>query len=204
MAGNRFGKAVKRVWDFFWRPSAKWPLGAILLGGIAVGALALGGYNEAVVQTNKMSFCNSCHEMREYVYVDYTQSVHYKNPVGVRAECKDCHEPAAWGPQFVAKVKSVNDLYNHLAGTIATRQAFEKHRQELDKRVWAEMKANDSRNCRKCHSWNAMLTQAQIPAARASHAMGLKAGFTCIDCHKGIMRMKGNFQATSTAGKSGL
>ena len=201
MIANRFFRGVKGVWLFFRRPSYKWPLGVILLGGIGLGALAFGGYNEAVVQTNKTSFCKSCHEMRDYAYADYTRSVHYQNPVGVRAQCKDCHEPAAWGPQFIAKVMSVNDLYNHIAGTVASREEFEKHRPELDKRVWAGMKANDSRNCRKCHSWDAMLAKAQMPAARVSHAMGRKNGLTCIDCHKGIMRMKGNFQTAGRVSK---
>lgn len=193
------GRSIGRIWRFFSRPSLRWPLGVILLAGIAFGALALGGYNEAVVQTNKMSFCLSCHEMKDYVYDDYVHSVHYKNPVGVRATCKDCHEPAGWWPQLGAKIGSVNDLYNHVAGTISTRAKFDEHRQELDKAVWAQFKANDSRNCRTCHSWDAMLTPAQPPAARASHTMAQHAGLTCIDCHRGIMRRKGNFSAPGTA-----
>jgi len=194
---------VGRVWGFFSRPSARWPLGAILLAGVAAGGLALGGYNEAVVQTNKTGFCLSCHEMKAYVYDDYVHSVHFQNPVGVRATCRDCHEPADWWHQFGAKVLSVNDLYHHLAGTVATREAFDKRRPELDRKVWAELKATDSRTCRKCHSWGAMLTDAQRPAARASHQLARKSGMTCIDCHKGIMRMKGNFAASAPAAPGG-
>ena len=203
MVANRFRNVLKGVWAFFWRPSTKWPLGLILLTGIGLGALAFGGYNEAVVQTNKMAFCNSCHEMRDFVYQDYVHSVHYKNPVGVRAKCKDCHEPPTWGSQFVAKVMSVRDLYHHVVKTIWTRQQFEQRRPELDKGVWAEMKANDSRNCRTCHSWDAMLAEAQPAPARAAHQMGRSGGFTCIDCHKGIMRMKGTFMTNPGGQKPG-
>lgn len=193
MFATRLRKAVKATWLFFRRPSTRWPLGIILAAGIAAGALALGGYNEAVVQTNKLTFCRTCHEMNDFVYPDYAQSVHFKNPMGVRAKCKDCHEPPTWGHQFVAKVMSFRELYHHFARSVWTREKFEKKRPELDKNVWAEMKADDSRNCRKCHSWDAMVTAAQPPAARASHLMGQKNGLTCIDCHRGIMRMKVKF-----------
>lgn len=193
MAAKRFRSAIRATWLFFLRPSARWPLGIILAAGVAVGALALGGYNEVVVQTNKISFCRTCHEMNDFVYPDYAKSVHFRNPVGVRAQCKDCHEPATWGPQFIAKVKSFRELYHHFARSVWTRAKFEKARPELDKRVWANMKADDSATCRKCHSWDAMVAEAQPPAARISHQMAQKNGLTCIDCHKGIMRMQVNF-----------
>ena len=197
------GHRLKQLWHVFSRPSVHWPLGVILLAGVAAGGLALGGYDEAVVQTNKMGFCLSCHEMKAYVYDDYVHSVHYRNPVGVRATCKDCHEPAGWWPQLGAKIMSVNDLYNHVAGTISTREKFDMHRPELDKAVWAQFKADDSRNCRKCHSWDAMLTPAQPVAARMSHVMAQKNGLTCIDCHRGIMRRKGNFAPPGTGTPAG-
>lgn len=193
MSATRISNAIKATWLFFSRPSTRWPLGIILLAGVAAGALALGGYNEVVVQTNKISFCRTCHEMNDFVYPDYAQSVHFKNPMGVRAHCKDCHEPGTWGPQFIAKVKSFRELYHHFARSVWTRKEFEKARPELDRRVWANMKGDDSRTCRKCHSWDAMVTAAQPPAARASHLMGSKNGLTCIDCHRGIMRLKANF-----------
>jgi len=203
MSGIHPGHYLRRLWRFFSLPSRRWPLGLILAAGVAIGALSLGGYNEAVVQTNKTSFCLSCHEMKGYVYDDYVHSVHYKNPVGVRATCKDCHEPGDWWHQLGAKVLSVNDLYNHVAGTISTREKFDEHRPELDKAVWAQFKADDSRTCRKCHSWNAMLTSVQPPAARASHLMAQHNGLTCIDCHRGIMRMKANFTLPGARGAAG-
>lgn len=202
MANRRFRKAIRATWRFFWRPSTRWPLGLILIVGIGVGAAAFGGYNGIVVYTNRMSFCIKCHEMHDFVYKDYIHSVHYKNPAGVRAECKDCHEPPEWGPQLVAKMGSYHELFHHIfhhwVQSIWTRKKFEKYRPELDKSVWAGMKANDSRNCRKCHTWSAMLTSAQPFAARTAHRMGHKHGLTCIDCHKGIMRLKVNFKTVGT------
>ncbi len=52
--------------------------------------------------------------------------------------------------------------------------------------VWARMKANDSAECRRCHSvahWDLSLHK---PRARAQHRDMAKNGETCIDCHKGI------------------
>jgi nitrate/TMAO reductase-like tetraheme cytochrome c subunit len=48
------------------------------------------------------------------------------------------------------------------------------------------MKANDSAECRHCHSVAAMDGARQNEVARAVHPAALKAGSTCIDCHKGI------------------
>lgn len=202
MFATRFRNAVRATWLFFRRPSARWPLGVILLAGVAAGALALGGYNEVVVQTNKMSFCRTCHEMNDFVYADYAKSVHFKNPMGVRAKCAECHEPATWWPQLFAKVMSFRELYHHFARSVWTREKFDKAEPELNKRVWANMTADRSRTCRKCHSWDAMVTAAQPPAARASHLMGRKNGLTCIQCHHGIMRLQVKFTPPSGAGAS--
>ena len=48
------------------------------------------------------------------------------------------------------------------------------------------MKANDSHECRNCHSAEAMDPHKQTEAAAKVMAEGFKAGLTCIDCHRGI------------------
>ena len=49
------------------------------------------------------------------------------------------------------------------------------------------MKANDSLECRNCHSAVAMDLTRQTPRAAAIHTRYLLSGkATCIDCHKGI------------------
>jgi trimethylamine-N-oxide reductase (cytochrome c), cytochrome c-type subunit TorC len=47
------------------------------------------------------------------------------------------------------------------------------------------MKANDSRECRSCHSATAMDPHKQSQASQVM-MLALKSGATCIDCHMGI------------------
>ena len=84
------------------------------------------------------------------------------------------------------KIQASNELYHHCCGTIDTPEKFEAKRAELAEHVWATMKANDSRECRNCHSWEAMDFHKQTPRAREKMHEGRKEGKTCIECHKGI------------------
>ncbi|HEY4956444.1 MAG TPA: NapC/NirT family cytochrome c [Caldimonas sp.] len=57
---------------------------------------------------------------------------------------------------------------------------------ELATIEWARMKANNSRECRNCHDFDAMSKEVQKPSAYARHMAAKAAGQACIDCHKGI------------------
>ena len=48
------------------------------------------------------------------------------------------------------------------------------------------MKTTDSRECRNCHSFDAMSEEAQKKRSWGQHSASMKDGSTCIDCHKGI------------------
>ncbi len=156
-----------------------------LAGGLA-GVIFWGGFNTFMEYTNTMEFCTSCHEMRDYLFAEYNESVHYENASGVRATCSDCHVPRAWVPKFVRKVRATNELYHKILGTIDTREKFEAKRAELAEHVWASMKATDSRECRNCHSYEAMDFDKQDRRAAKKMKAGHEKGKTCIDCHKGI------------------
>ncbi len=154
--------------------------------GAVVGVLFWGGFNTAMEATNTMGFCVSCHEMASTVYEEYKTTAHYRNASGVRAVCADCHVPREWIPKLVRKVQATNELYHHFRGTIDTSEKFEEKRAELAGHVWAGMKANDSRECRNCHSWQAMDHAKQSERAREKKADAQREGKTCIDCHKGV------------------
>ena len=177
---------LRRLWSWLWRPSARWSLGTILaVGGIA-GIVFWGGFNTFMEYTNTEEFCVSCHEMRDNVGVEWKQSAHYKNASGVRAICSDCHVPKDWTAKLWRKIQATNELYHHLIGTIDTPEKFEAKRAELAERVWAAMKANDSRECRNCHSYEAMDFHKQTLRAQEKMREGLEQGKTCIECHTGI------------------
>lgn len=122
MAANRIRSTARAVWLFFRRPSARWSPGAILLAGVAAGAPILGGYNEAVVQTNKMSFCISCHEMRDFVYRDYVNSVRYRNPVGSARNARTATNPATGG------TGSKRRCFRSTTSTTTSRERFRRGR----------------------------------------------------------------------------
>jgi cytochrome c-type protein NapC len=181
----------KRLWRWFTRPSVLIGQGYLLMIGGFAGIIFWGGFNTAMEATNTMEFCVSCHEMRDTVYEEYKTSVHYKNASGVRAICSDCHVPHEWLPKMVRKVQASNEIYHKLMGSIDTPEKFEAKRLQLATHVWDTMKANDSHECRNCHSWDAMDFDKQRARSRekmepVALGHGTADGSTCIDCHKGI------------------
>jgi cytochrome c-type protein NapC len=176
----------KRTWAALRRPSARMSLGALLLIGAAAAWLLWGTFVVTVEASSTNSFCSACHEMGT-VFAEYQQSSHFQNPSGVRAQCHDCHVPRSWPGKIRRKiVASLVEVPSKIMGTISTPEKFEAHRQEFAEHVWAEMKANDSRECRGCHDNEAMRFDKQRKAARNEHEKAFAAGKTCIDCHKGI------------------
>jgi nitrate/TMAO reductase-like tetraheme cytochrome c subunit len=79
-------------------------------------------------------------------------------------------------------------VWGNLRGELDTPAKYEAHRAELAQKVWTELKANDSAECRSCHTQAAMALTQQNSFAAARHAPGVmeKNGKTCIDCHKGV------------------
>jgi nitrate/TMAO reductase-like tetraheme cytochrome c subunit len=128
----------------------------------------------------------SCHEMRDNVGKEWKQSAHYKNASGVRAVCADCHVPKDWTAKLWRKIQATNELYHHFTGTIDTPEKFDAKRAELAERVWATMKASDSRECRNCHTYEAMDFHKQSRRAQEKMREGIEEGKTCIECHTGV------------------
>ncbi len=163
-----------------------WTLVAVLLVGAMIGVVGWGGFNTAMEATNSLEFCVSCHEMRDNVYQEYKKTIHYQNASGVRAICSDCHVPRDWTHKIVRKIQATNELYHWALGSIDTREKFEAKRPQMARHEWDRMRASDSRECRNCHSYDAMDFHRQNAKAAAAMTNAMKTGQTCIDCHKGI------------------
>ncbi len=172
------------------RPSVKYSLGGLLSIGILLGVLFWGGFNTVLEATNTETFCISCHEMKDNVYMEYKETIHYNNRTGVRATCPDCHVPKDWTHKMIRKVQASREVWGKLTGTIDTREKFEAKRLKLARSEWARMKAADSRECRNCHSFESMDPEMQKQRARKQHEMAIEDKMTCIDCHKGIAHHK--------------
>jgi cytochrome c-type protein NapC len=150
------------------------------------GVLFWGGFHTALEATNSTEFCIGCHEMRDNVYVEYKETIHYSNRTGVRAGCPDCHVPKEWGPKMLRKARASLEVWGKLTGVIDTRQKFESERMKLATHEWERMKANGSRECRNCHNFEAMSSELQKQSNFKRHMKAKDDGKTCIDCHKGI------------------
>jgi cytochrome c-type protein NapC len=150
------------------------------------GIFFWGGFNWSMELTNTESFCISCHEMRDNVYQEFKQSIHYSNSSGVRATCADCHVPRDWTGKVVRKIGATNELFHKVIGSIDTREKFLNKRLELAEHVWGFMRANDSLECRNCHGLASMDTRRQSTFVQQAHQRAQQQKMTCIDCHKGI------------------
>jgi cytochrome c-type protein NapC len=177
---------LKRTWSFLKRPSAKYSLIGIATVSFFAGIIFWGGFNTGMEATNQLEFCIGCHEMRDNVYQEYKQTIHYSNRTGVRAICSDCHVPKDWGHKILRKIKASQEVWGKLTGYIDTKEKFESHRMELATHEWERMKASGSRECRNCHNFEAMSGEVQKQTVYNKHMKAKDEGQTCIDCHKGI------------------
>lgn len=137
--------------------------------------------------TSTTEFCVSCHSMN-IPKEEWEGSVHFSNRKGIRAECADCHIPQDSAYHYVkTKVLALKDVWNtFVVDKLPDQDAYEKHRLEMAKQVWANMKETDSATCKSCHSVEAMVLSEQSEAAQKMHKIAQETNQTCIDCHKGI------------------
>ncbi|RCK30466.1 MULTISPECIES: cytochrome c3 family protein [Thalassospira] len=178
---------LKRYWKVLTTPSVHYSLAFLTVGGFIAGVIFWGGFNTALEATNTEQFCISCHEMENNVYAELKSTIHYSNRSGVRATCPDCHVPHEWTDKIARKMQASKEVWGKIFGTISTRDKFLDKRLELAQHEWARLKANNSLECRNCHSDESMDITRQSPRAVEAHQKFLFTGEkTCIDCHKGI------------------
>jgi cytochrome c-type protein NapC len=173
-----------------WRQPRAWFLLGIPLGGLIaflVGIAFTGGALAGLKYAETTAFCTSCHEMQTPA-AELRESVHGMNVPGIRPECGQCHIPPAFWAGLWRHVEASTEVWGHLTGKLGTPAKFEALRPQLAQDIWQELKANDSAECRSCHSYAAMALDKQDPTAAKRHSSDYlaKTGKTCIDCHKGV------------------
>ena len=176
----------RRVWTSLRKPSVKYSLLGISSTFFVVGILFWGAFNTGMEATNTLDFCITCHEMRDNVYQEYKETIHFSNRTGVRAVCSDCHVPKDWTHKMIRKAQASFEVWGKLTGSIDTAEKFEAKRMELATHEWNRMKGNNSRECRNCHDFDAMSAELQKQTPYRKHMKAKEEGKTCIDCHKGI------------------
>ena len=173
---------------WLWRRPRRWFLLGIPAGGLIAFIVGI-GFTGAFVGGLKMAetnaFCTSCHEMRQ-PFDELTHSLHHFNEFGLQASCGNCHVPPAFLPGLMRHIEASTEVWGHLTGKLSTPARYEAHRLELAQKIWAELKANDSAECRGCHTPALMDLSKQPPMAADAHSALATSGMTCIDCHKGV------------------
>ncbi|MEW6982585.1 NapC/NirT family cytochrome c [Colwelliaceae bacterium 6471] len=174
-----------------WKIPSKWYLLGIPVGGFILfflGIIFWNLFNYSLAVTSTEEFCISCHEMESIAYEEYKQTSHFNPVSGVSASCPDCHVPKPFIPKMIRKIRASTEVWGNIMGTLDTPEKYEQHRAEMAERVWAEMKGNDSRECRDCHDVTRMNFEKQSKRASRKHDPEYmqSKGYTCIDCHKGL------------------
>jgi cytochrome c-type protein NapC len=173
---------------WLWRRPQRWFLLGIPAGGLLafiIGIAFTGSFIGGLKLAETDAFCTSCHEMKQ-PFQELTRSVHYSNEFGIQASCGNCHVPPAFLPGLWRHIQAYSEVWGHMRGELNTPAKYEAHRLELAQKIWAELKANDSAECRSCHTQSAMAFAKQPPMAASSHQSMAKDGMTCIDCHQGV------------------
>ena len=189
----------KRYWATITRPSTRFSLGFLVVGGFVAGIVFWGAFNTTMEFMNSEPFCTGCHEMRDNPFPDLKRTIHYTNRSGVRAMCSNCHVPHDWTAKIARKMQASKEVWGKVFGSIDTREKFLDKRLELAQHEWARLKANKSLECRNCHDYDYMDFTRQSPRASNMHARYLESGEkTCIDCHKGIAHQLPDMGAAAT------
>jgi nitrate/TMAO reductase-like tetraheme cytochrome c subunit len=173
---------------WLWRRPQRWFLLGIPVGGLIaflVGIVFTGSFVGGLKMAETNSFCTSCHEM-DTPFQELQTSVHSSNVFGIQASCGNCHVPPALLPGLWRHIQAYKEVWGHLGGKLNTPAKFEAQRLEMARKIWTELKANDSAECRGCHTPAAMAFAKQPAEAAEAHQSLAKSGMTCIDCHQGV------------------
>jgi cytochrome c-type protein NapC len=97
--------------------------------------------------------------------------------------------PKEWSHKLWRKMQASQEVWGKIIGIVDTPEKFEARRMKLATAEWERMKASDSRECRNCHSFEAMRGTKEKQVVFDIHMKAKDKGKTCIDCHKGIAHL---------------
>lgn len=176
---------MRKLFDWLMKPARVAVIYLIGLG-LVIGVGSVVVFDFSMTATSTETFCTSCHEMATGPFKLVQDTTHFANASGVRPSCSDCHVPQAFLPKVWRKIQASREVWGALTGIINTPEKYLAHEQTMKDREIARMRANDSQECRHCHSVKHMLLDEQTRKAREFHSTMQNEGKTCIDCHQGL------------------
>jgi cytochrome c-type protein NapC/trimethylamine-N-oxide reductase cytochrome c-type subunit TorC len=169
----KIGKAVKWILSVIKRR------GLTFIIGFAFALLCFVALNAAMEPVSKSEYCGTkCHEMGA-AYQSWKLSVHSANPMGLRAECIDCHLPPKdkYLTHIVVKAyEGGKDMYKHYFGG---EYDVEKVRERV-------LEHTSNEKCLVCHV--DLLAKPGSEIAKELHMESLnspeESENRCVDCHE--------------------
>ena len=174
---------IVELWEVLRRPSSVFGLARWCSPASSPAWVFWGAFNTALELTNTEKFCTGCHEI-DNVFAELKSTIHFINRSGVRATCPIATSRTS-GPQIARKMQASKEVW----GTFSAASTPGKNSSTIasnSRARWARSKANDSLECRNCHSTEFMDITKQSPRASVAHQRSCLRRKTCIDCHKGI------------------
>ena len=178
---------------------------------LSLAFLTVGGFIAGIILLGRLQHRAGADQHRDLLHSAATRcennvfarelktTIHYSQPLGrARRPAPDCHVPHEWTDKIARKMQASKEVWGKLFGTINTPEKFQAKRLEMAEREWTRFKANNSLECRNCHSEKSMDFTRQSPRAAEAHERFLVSNEkTCIDCHKGIAHHLPEMKATT-------
>jgi cytochrome c-type protein NapC len=87
---------------------------------------------------------------------------------------------------MIRKAEAAREVWGHFTGIIDTPEKYAAHLPVMKAREIARLQANDSQECRDCHTMERMRPELQGKMAQRFHKSERMQDKSCIDCHAGI------------------
>lgn len=178
--------------------AVSWKTAALIAVGISLGLAIAGTTTWMVNASSSSNFCaTECHSM-QWAAAAWESGPHYRNAVGVRASCADCHIPFESRPATPAQyifgtlwtkgVDGIADVRAKIRGEISDKAKWDAEKPRLSAAVRAWFKRTNSATCQGCHKLDAFAsTGASAFMAMEVHAGLIKAdSVDCIACHSNV------------------
>jgi nitrate/TMAO reductase-like tetraheme cytochrome c subunit len=177
------------------RPRRLLWIGLAGLGFVLLGIALLAITNRAVLWSSSDRFCGrTCHSMT-WASGGYQRSPHYRNSIGVRASCGDCHIP--YDAEHTTAIEYVKlllfkadrggrDFWFEANRTIATEEEWGKRRPALSKTFEDYLTQHNYITCRACHSLQSFGGPGSRMKVIIHGGLVNVNNYKCLECHTNI------------------